>query len=174
MANPEETRPVRAAEPGVDFALFRLIAGHWLTGVAIVTSADRDGRPFGLTMSAVTSLSLDPPQFLICIDNRSDTLPAIRASGCFCIQYLRSDQEAVAAAFARKNSDKFSPFHFHPGHTGAPILDGVIAFAECRVHATYPGGDHTIVVGDVVYGEAVGGAPLAYFRGGYRSLESGG
>ncbi len=81
---------------------FRRIAGHWLTGVAVVTSMAKDEHPVGLTMSAVTSLSLDPAQFLICIDNRSETLPVIAESGNFCINYLRDDQEEIASSFAQR------------------------------------------------------------------------
>ena len=81
--------------------MFRKLAGHWLTGVSVVTTLDPNGVPVGMTMSAVTSLSLDPPQFLICVDNRARTLAAIVASGHFCINYLRQDQENLSTAFAR-------------------------------------------------------------------------
>ncbi|MCU1334455.1 MAG: hypothetical protein JWO19_36 [Bryobacterales bacterium] len=151
--------------------IFRKVAGHWLSGVSVVTSWDKDGKPVGMTMSAVTSLSLEPPQFLICVDNRAQTLPAIIASGSFCINYLRQDQEHLAAAFARRGADRFGALAFRAERTGAPVLEGAIAFIECTVNAVHPGGDHTIIVGDVVHGDAPGGEPLAYFRGGYRRLE---
>jgi flavin reductase (DIM6/NTAB) family NADH-FMN oxidoreductase RutF len=121
-------------------------------------------------MSAVTSLSLAPPQFLICVDNQSESLPAIRESGVFAIHYLGSDQEQLAKDFAKKGGDKFASAPCRAGQTGAPILDGVIAFVECALHATYPGGDHTIIVGDVVHGQAPGGEPLGYHRGGFLRL----
>jgi flavin reductase (DIM6/NTAB) family NADH-FMN oxidoreductase RutF len=149
-------------------ARFRLLASHWLSGVAVVTSMGDDGCPTGLTMSAVTSLSLSPPQFLICVDGKASTLPAIQASGNFCINYLGKGQEHLAVLFARKAEDKFAGVPYRTIETGAPVLDDVIAFVECAVHAIYPGGDHCIIVGNVVHGEAQGGEPLGHYRGEYR------
>jgi flavin reductase (DIM6/NTAB) family NADH-FMN oxidoreductase RutF len=151
---------------------FRKIAGSWLTGVAVVTTVDAQGRPHGMTMNAVTSLSLEPPQFLICIDRRARTLDAIRESACFCINYLAEGQEELAAQFARRGGDRFSKLEYRLGKTGAPVIAGVIAHVECRLRAVHPGGDHGIVVGNAVYGEAHGGAPLVYFRGAYRRISS--
>jgi len=136
---------------------FRKLAGHWLTGVSVVTTKDQEGRPVGMTMSAVTSLSLDPPQFLICVDNRARTLSAIVATGHFCINYLRQDQEHLASAFAKRGEDRFAALAHRVETTGSPVLEGAIAFIEWRVHAVHPGGDHTIIVGDAVYGDAPGG-----------------
>lgn len=152
--------------------MFRKLAGHWLSGVSVVTTLDPNGVPVGMTMSAVTSLSLDPPMFLICVDNRARTLAAIVASGHFCINYLRQDQEHLASAFARRGEDRFAALAHRVENTGSPVLEGGIAFIECTVNGVHPGGDHTIVVGTAVHGEAPGGEPLAYFRGSYRKLES--
>jgi len=152
--------------------IFRKLAGHWLTGVSVVTTLDPDGKPVGMTMSAVTSLSMNPPQFLICVDNRAKTLAAIIATGHFCINYLRQDQENLSTAFAKRGEDRFAALAHRVEHTGSPVLEGAIAFIECTVNAVHPGGDHTIIVGDAVHGDAPGGEPLAYFRGSYRRLES--
>ena len=149
---------------------FRHIASHWLSGVAVVTSIDADGQPVGMTMSAVTALSLDPAQFLICVDNRARTLAAISSSRSFCINYLREDQEETAVEFARSGLNDFGAFPFHAGHTGAPVLEGGIAFVECSLEAIYPGGDHSIIVGQALHGDAPGGEPLGYHRGNYRRL----
>ena len=151
--------------------IFRKLAGHWLTGVSVVTTLDPNGLPVGMTMSAVTSLSLEPPRFLICVDNRARTLAAIVASGHFCINYLRQDQEHLSTAFARRGEDRFAALSHRVEHTGSPVLEGAIAFIECTVNVVHPGGDHTIIVGDAVNGDAPGGEPLAYFRGSYRRLE---
>jgi flavin reductase (DIM6/NTAB) family NADH-FMN oxidoreductase RutF len=123
-----------------------------------------------MTMSAVTSLSLDPPQFLVCIDHRARTLAAIQASGHFCINYLNEDQELIAAVFARPSDNRFAAVPYHVGEGGAPVLEGVIAYVECKVHAVHAGGDHCIVIGDAIRGEAASGRPLGYFRGAYRRL----
>jgi flavin reductase (DIM6/NTAB) family NADH-FMN oxidoreductase RutF len=148
----------------------RKIAGNWLTGVAVVTTVDGQGKPHGMTMNAVTSLSLEPPQFLICIDRKARTLDAIRESACFCINYLAENQQDLAAQFARRGGDRFSQLEYQAGKTGAPILAGTIAHVECRLRAVHPGGDHGIVVGNAVHGAATGGDPLVYFRGQYRKL----
>ena len=150
--------------------MFRKLAGHWLTGVSVVTTLDQNGQPVGMTMSAVTSLSLEPAQFLICVDNRAKTLAAISSSRSFCINYLREDQEAVAVAFARSGENKFASFPFHAGLGGAPVLEGTVAFVECTLEAIYPGGDHAIIVGNAVHGEAFGGDPLGYHRGNYQHV----
>jgi flavin reductase (DIM6/NTAB) family NADH-FMN oxidoreductase RutF len=116
------------------------------------------------------SLSLDPPQFLVCIDNRAKTLAAISSSRNFCINYLREDQEQIATAFARSGDNKFAAFSHHPGQNGAPVLDGTVAFVECALEAVYPGGDHSIVVGNAMHGGTHGGDPLGYHRGNYQRL----
>jgi flavin reductase (DIM6/NTAB) family NADH-FMN oxidoreductase RutF len=149
---------------------FRQIAGQWLTGVAVVTSMESPSGPCGMTMSAVTSLSLTPPQFLICIDQRARTMGAIRNSGSFCINYLRDDQRDLAVSFSRAGNDRFASLTYKTGETGSPILEGVIAYVECKLHTVHHGGDHWIVIGDAVGGGFSGGPPLAYFHGAYRRL----
>src|SRR5205085_10398191 len=102
-------------------------------GVAAVSSVAPDGKPVGMTMRAVMWLSLAPPQFLACIDNRAKTLAAISYSRSFCINYLREDQEQIAVAFARSGDNKFAAFSHHFGQNGAPLLDGTVAFVECTL-----------------------------------------
>ena len=81
---------------------FRKASGLWATGVSIVTTVDGDGTPFGLTMNSVTSLSLDPPLYLVNLDKGSDTLNALLVSRAFCINVLASDQQPLSNAFAKK------------------------------------------------------------------------
>ncbi len=123
-----------------------------------------------MTMSAVTSLSIDPPQFLVCIDQRARTLAAITSSRSFCIQYLNEHQHDLSVHFARPSDNRFDGIPYRLGHTGSPILHDVIAFVECRLAEIHRGGDHCIVIGDAIYGEALGGHPLGYFHGGYHRL----
>lgn len=151
--------------------LFKQIASHWLTGVSIVTSTAEDGELVGMTMSAVTSLSLDPPQFLACMDKHAKTLAAIHHSKAFCIHFLDEHQQDLSVHFARRGEDRFTGVPHHIGETGAPILEGVIALVECRLAEILPGGDHSIVIGDAVFGAVHGGHPLAYYHGGYRKVE---
>lgn len=172
-ASAEQAEPAAArdARDGDGAAAFRHAAGSWTTGVAVVTTLDGDGRPFGLTMSAVTSLSLRPQQFLICVDRAADSLPALERSGLFCINLLARGQEDVSRRFASKSADKFAGVpHRQLAGSGLPVLGGVIGFVACRVAAMLPGGDHVIVIGDVLQAEAHGGEPLVHFRGEYRAL----
>jgi flavin reductase (DIM6/NTAB) family NADH-FMN oxidoreductase RutF len=151
----------------LDGAALRQFASCFATGVAIITTRDRSGRPFGLTMSAITSLSLDPPLFLICVDKRSNTLQPILESKAFAINILAKGQEAISNTFAGKSDDKFSSVAHHSGEIGMPIIDGVHGAAEFSVHAEHPGGDHVIIVGEVRSIETLAVDPLLYFRGKY-------
>ena len=137
----------------------------------MVTATAADGELCGMTMSAVTSLSLDPPQFLVCMDRRAKTLSAIAESRAFCIHFLNEHQRDLSNHFARPGGERFVGIPHHFGQTGAPMLEGVIAFVECRLAEIHPGGDHSIVIGDAVAGAVPGGHPLAYFHGGYRKVE---
>jgi flavin reductase (DIM6/NTAB) family NADH-FMN oxidoreductase RutF len=149
---------------------FRKIAGQWLTGVTVVTSIDPDGHPHGMTMNAVTALSLEPPQFLICIDYGAKTLTAIRASGFFCINYLSEGQQEISTHFARAGAERFSELTYRVEQTGAPVLEGTLAFVECKVTDVHPGGDHAVVIGEAIHSDIFGGEPLGYFRGGYHKI----
>ena len=159
--------------PGrMDGDAFRSIAGQWLTGVAIVTSRNAAGAPVGLTMSAMTPLSLAPPMFLICLDLASGTLLAIEASKSFAINFIGRDGAAVCKSFARKGGDKFSGVPSRIGEVGLPILDEAIAHVECVLHDCFIAGDHKIIIGLAVSGDVSEGEPLAYFRGAFQQLRS--
>ena len=154
---------------------FRKACGLWASGVSIVTTRDVDGKPYGLTMNAVTSLSLDPPLFLVCVDNKSDTLGAIKRSGLFCVNVLQQDQQALSNAFAKKNPDKFADVSFEWGKTGAPLLGGRLMAIECTVTAVHEGGDHHVFIGEVqeiTTPDGSEGVPLIYFRGRYAALSA--
>lgn len=148
----------------------RAFAGNFATGVAVVTTRDAGGRCFGLTMNAVTSLSLNPPLLLICLDNASSTLRALEESNHFCLHFLAADQQPISNLFSTKVEDKFASLTYSIGEFGSPVLFGVVAAGECQVASKYPGGDHTIVVGAVRAMSVSGGEPLLYHRGQYASL----
>ncbi|MSR15432.1 MAG: flavin reductase [Gammaproteobacteria bacterium] len=155
--------------------LFRKASGYWATGVSIVTTCDLDQTPYGLTMNSVTSVSLTPPLFLICVDNKSDTLEPMRRSGVFCINVLSLGQHALSNGFAKKNPNKFEGVEFDRGVTGAPRLHGRLMAIECAVTASHAGGDHQIFIGEVraiTLPEVEGAEPLLYFRGGYAQVLS--
>jgi flavin reductase (DIM6/NTAB) family NADH-FMN oxidoreductase RutF len=138
--------------------------------VAIVTCQGDDG-PAGLTTSAVTSLSLDPLLLLVCFDNSSRTLTAVRASRRFAVNVLRAGQEDLAAVFASKRvaREKFEAVTHTVAH-GVPVLDDALAWLACELVELLPGGDHTIGIGSVVGGAADAGEPLVFFHGKYRQL----
>ncbi len=152
---------------------FRRACGLWATGVSIVTTVDAAGKPYGLTMNAVTSLSLDPPMFIVCVDNNSDTLAPMRDSRVFCINVLASTQQDISNRFAKKGEDKFNSVSHARGATGAPVLDGVLLAIECKIGSIVAGGDHQIMLGElhrVVTNEVPGVEPLLYFGGRYAAL----
>jgi flavin reductase ActVB len=150
--------------------------GFRAAGVTVVTTRDRRGEPWGLTATAVCSVSLTPPLILVCVDRTAECYAAFRRAEAFAVNFLHGGQEPLSRHFARKTRRKFDGIPHRPGITGSPILADVLAHVECRVRARHPGGDHTIFLGEVV-GSGVSpldgaGSPLLYFRGGYARLTS--
>ena len=155
----------------VDRDQFFQLMGSFPSGVTVVTSRGADGVPRGFTASAFCSVSLEPRLCLVSVDLRTETLPAMQESRAFAVNILADSQEDVSRRFASKVEDKFAGLAHRPApETGAPILDGVLAWVECRIRDMLPGGDHSIVVGEIEGGEANEGTPLVYFRTRYRQL----
>jgi 3-hydroxy-9,10-secoandrosta-1,3,5(10)-triene-9,17-dione monooxygenase reductase component len=155
----------------VDPGRYRQVMGHFATGVAIVTCSGPDG-PAGLTTNAVTSVSLEPLLLLVCFDNTSRTLLAVRDARRFAVNVLRAGQEDLARVFASKRvaREKFEAVTHMVAH-GVPVLDGALAWLACDLRELHPGGDHTIGIGAVTHLDAdPGGEPLVWFRGTYRSV----
>jgi flavin reductase (DIM6/NTAB) family NADH-FMN oxidoreductase RutF len=161
------------SRPDIDPADFRQLLGRFATGVTIITLTLPDGQPAGMTASSLTSVSLDPPLVLVCIDHAAELYDALLAAPGFVINILEASQESLSRRFAAKHIDRFDGIGYRPSPEGQPILEGVLASIECVPHATFPGGDHTIVVGRVLRGATTDGAPLVYFRGGYTDLNHG-
>lgn len=145
--------------------------GHWSTGVAIIATLTRSGGPCGLTASAIASVSLRPQLVLACVERGADTHDALRAAGAFSINILADGSADVARRFAGDNAPgKFEGVAYHAEMSGVPVLDQALAWVDCRVHAEYEGGDHTIFVGEVLAAGARGGQPLLYHCGRYTRL----
>lgn len=165
-----------AAAPSIGAAIssgeLRAFAGHFATGVAVVTTVHPDGELCGVTINAVTSLSLDPPLFLICLDHKSKTLGAVLASGHFGLHFLSREQTEISKIFASKQENKFEKVGHRFGAHGSPLIEGVLAAAECRLSEVCAGGDHTIIIGGVEKVHLHGGEPLLYHRGAYAALEA--
>ena len=150
---------------------FRRTMGCFTTGVAVVTTLD-DGVPRGLTVNSVTSVSLNPPLLLVCVDHTSESYNGFLTGQVFAVNFLAVDQMDVSKRFAMKTAGKFTGLHYRSGVTGSPILTDIVAFIECALEAHYPGGDHTIFVGRVVACEVYGGRePLLFYQGKYSRME---
>lgn len=160
-----------SAAPVAPTAL-RDFAGRFATGVTVLTTRDKDGRPYGLTMNAVSCVCLEPPLFLASVDKRSATLPALMESGLFALNILAAGQDAVSNNFASKGDDKFSNIAATDGPLGLPLIDGALAAAEFRVHQTLESGDHVIVIGEAVSTRGEDVEPLLYYRGKYGAFSS--
>lgn len=142
----------------------RRAMGRFASGVTIITTR-HDGSDYGLTASAVSALSLDPPMLLICVNKSSSTQQAIKASGVFAVNILQETHIDVARRFATSRGDKFDEMRVTYGALGVPLLDDMLATLECRVTAEVPGGTHTVFLAEVHSAQANDGMPLTYFRG---------
>jgi 4-nitrophenol 2-monooxygenase / 4-nitrocatechol 4-monooxygenase, reductase component len=152
----------------IDKHLFLRVMGSFATGVTVVTVTGKNGEHRGFTASAVSSLSLEPRMLLVCLNERSSSLEIIKESGVFAVNILSSTQQDVAQQFATRAGDRFKGVRWKPGPvTGAPIISGSLAYAECRLVDTCKGGDHVIIMGEIVAADAHEAEPLLYFRGRY-------
>jgi 3-hydroxy-9,10-secoandrosta-1,3,5(10)-triene-9,17-dione monooxygenase reductase component len=160
---------VEAPKATVDEVAFREAIAHFATGVTVLTTTV-DGRPAGMTASAVCSLSLDPILLVVCIDNRLPTHQAIESSRRFAVNVLGEGDEALAQRFARAAEDKFAGVGLLEG-SDPPVLERAIASFVCEVQERVPGGDHSIFVGRVLSCAATPGCrPLLYYRSTFGSL----
>ena len=148
----------------------RRVMGHFATGVTVITTFRNSGEMHGLTANAFTSVSLVPPLLLVCVDKKAESYPCFDETRVFIVNILAHDQEALSRKFAVSGGDKFQGVAYHTGANGAPILDGALAYVECKVVQAFDGGDHTIYLGEIEQAEAREGKPLMFFRGGYREL----
>jgi flavin reductase (DIM6/NTAB) family NADH-FMN oxidoreductase RutF len=153
---------------------FRRVLGHFPTGVVIVTAMS-GGAPAGLSVGSFTSVSLDPPLVAILPAKTSTSWPKIAAASSFCINILTARQESLSRSFAVSGRDKFAGVPWRPSPSGAPILDGALAWIDCDHYQSMEAGDHLIVLGrvrmlDIEPEQAV--APLIFFQGGYGTFHN--
>jgi 4-nitrophenol 2-monooxygenase / 4-nitrocatechol 4-monooxygenase, reductase component len=169
-ANVAFTDPSCYIKTVIDPNDFRHVLGHFATGVTIISTCDADGRPTGLTASAFSSVSLDPPLILVCVDHKSQSYPALRDRGRFAVNVLGHDQEHVSRRFATTRLDKFDEIPHRISELGLPLVEGALAQLECTTVNAHVAGDHTIFVGRVEAARVLGEHPLLYFRGKYQRL----
>lgn len=152
----------------IDPAAFRRLMGFWATGVSVVTASGADG-PYGATLNAFSSLSLEPPLLLVCFDLEARTLGAIRDSGRFCVNMLSAEQEEISRRFVGKRpmSEKFAELAWTLQH-GTPVLQDCLTVIVCDVAQEFEAGDHVIVIGSPVRMEMRDDLhPLVFYRGAY-------
>jgi flavin reductase (DIM6/NTAB) family NADH-FMN oxidoreductase RutF len=154
----------------LDSKELRRVMGQFATGVTIITTRGKDGTPYGLTANAFTSLSLDPPLCLVCVDRKAESFAHFQDSRVFSVNILTQAQEELSNRFAKSGGDKFTGVATVPGAGGSPLLVGALATIECRITQSVDGGDHVIHVGQVEHVTVSGGEPLLYFQGRYRHL----
>lgn len=157
--------------PAVDPRVLRDVLGHFASGVTVVT-AETAGGPIGFTCQSFSSLSLDPPLVVFAPARTSRTWPRLREIGHFCVNVLAEEQPEVSVRFASSGTDKFAGVGWRPSPLGAPVLDGVVAWIDCRLWAEYDGGDHTLVAARVLdLGADPDRRPLLFHRGAYGLLD---
>jgi 3-hydroxy-9,10-secoandrosta-1,3,5(10)-triene-9,17-dione monooxygenase reductase component len=143
---------------------FRQVLGHFCTGVTVITTVDAAG-PAGFACQSFAALSLDPPLVLFCPGRSSATWPRIAAAGFFCASVLADGQRELARRFGTSGPDKFAGVPWSPSPSGAPILNGALAWIAGTVEAVHAAGDHYVVVGRVTELGGRPGAPLLFYRG---------
>jgi flavin reductase (DIM6/NTAB) family NADH-FMN oxidoreductase RutF len=149
---------------------FRAALGHFASSVNVVTARLADGELAGITVTAFSSLSLEPPLVLICIDKRARLHDALAGGQPFAVNMLSANQEVLSRRFASRGPDQFAGVGYTLSSLGTAWLDDALAVVDCRFVESYAGGDHTIVVGEVEATRVLEGKPLVYFRGGYAQL----
>lgn len=171
---PGESSGVHADDPAAVAAAgrFREVLGRFASGVTVVTATSGD-EPVGMTCQSFASVSLDPPLVLFVPAKTSRAWPLIQRSGTFCVNLLGADQVEVSDTMASRGVDKFAGLRWTPtAATGSPLLEGVLGYVDCTVHAVHEAGDHYVVIGRVLDLAATEtGDPLLYFQGAYRTTD---
>ena len=155
----------------IDPDAFKKALRGWASGVTVVTSRAGD-KVHGMTVSAFSSVSADPPLVLICANRASTTHGIIEEGGVFAVNILAEHQQEVSNVFAssKYEDSRLERVGWTEGATGAPIIDEALASLECRVRSAHHEGSHTIYIGHVESVHASDANPLLYYKGGYRSL----
>lgn len=158
-----------STSPTMDSVEMRRAVGRFPTGVTVVTAMTAQGEPLGCTISAFCSLSLEPPLVLVCIGTERSMHDILTDTEYFVINVLAAQQRDLALLFAGRRTDRFAGLPVTAGPAGVPRLDGAVAQLDCRRHDILPGGDHAIVVGEVLGVTCTDGEPLLYADGDLRA-----
>ena len=156
-----------------DRRAFRNALGCFATGVTVVTTVTDAGEPVGLTANSFSSVSLDPPLVLFCLDRASHNLGAFRAAGRFAVNVLGDDQRDLSVRFSTTIGDRWDGVEWEAWETGAPILKGCLASIDCTTEAVHDGGDHSIFLGEVLNSSrGAGPQALVFFGSGFHEIEA--
>lgn len=148
----------------------RRILGKFATGVTVASTKIGD-ETWGMTANAVTSLSLDPPLVILCVQKDAHSHSKFKEGGCFALNILSAQQQEISDRFAFKGPKDFSGLETTTADTGAPILKDALGWVDCKLKEILPGGDHDIFIGEIVDGDAANeGQPLLYYGGKYAAL----
>ncbi len=152
------------ALPAITSEEYRDVIGHYTSGVSIITT-NKDGVDYGITASAVTSVSLEPPMLLVCANRQTGTAHAISEKKTFIVNILKEDQGALAIQFAKANTEKFKDVHLTYSASGDPVLQDALVSIECKVVEEVIGGTHSVFMAEVQSATKNEGSPLVYYRG---------
>ncbi|MGE8081652.1 flavin reductase family protein [Peribacillus loiseleuriae] len=144
--------------------VFRNVISHFTSGVSIITVRENE-IDYGITASAVCSVSLEPPMLLVCANKNTGTCHAISKAGSFTVNILAENQSELALQFARANTEKFKDVNMSYGELGNPVLNDTLAQIECRVVEEITGGTHSVFLAEVQKADATDNDPLVYFKG---------
>lgn len=149
----------------LDSKAFRDAMGYFASGVTVVTTREQSGQVVGFTASSFCSLSLDPPLLLVCLQKDADCYAAFMQTEVFAVSILSSGQEEIATRFATKSINKMDGTSSYPGPaTGLPVIAGASAGIECSIRDRVDGGDHAILVGEVISANSNAAEPLLHFN----------
>lgn len=156
----------------IDPIEFRNTLGNFATGVCIIGAEPQNGKPFGMTVNSFASVSLSPPLVLWSLQNNSECFEAFEKTEMFSVNILSQAQKDMSNRYAKKGDHELAEDDFHFGSAGTPVINQAISSFECKVWARYPGGDHVIIVGEVVSMEThADSSPLLFHCGGYKTLQ---
>lgn len=152
---------------------FKQALRRWASGVTIVTTKTSDDELLGMTVSAFSSVSAEPPLVLVCINKNSTSADAIIESGAFAVNILKAEQAELSGSFAssKAHEERFKETEWSEGVTGAPLLAGCTANLDCAVVQKAQAGSHWVFIGEVQAIRSEDGEPLLYFDGGYRKIQ---
>jgi 3-hydroxy-9,10-secoandrosta-1,3,5(10)-triene-9,17-dione monooxygenase reductase component len=157
---------------------YREVMGHFATGISVVTALE-GSRPHGITVNALSSVSLDPALVMVALDRRRYITPIVRAAARYAVNVLGAGQQALSDCFAHApvspGREAFCGATWHAGPTGLPLIDGSIAALECTIVETFSAGDHDLFIGrvDSLHQDDADVVPLLYYRRRYLRIERG-